>query len=332
MIPNPILRTFLYGLVFIWSFIDVAVADAADTLAFSAHHESVSARIHFNGEQQELADRIGEVFDFARNAVGPRYGRVPTKILVYIYGSNEALAEGVRQSLGYSEKEAAAAVRVGVTEVKKGTFHAHRRIANWDDAIWHVLVDEYVHGVTEARFGATPAQSATWIDEGLTSYLAHHALKEKIPEFETRYLDWTQRTAFKALVFGQLPRLREISERQQWVSNINRSPEAWRNEYAAADAAVFYIIENYGMGAVEAILAAVGKGMHYTEALRTILGVSIEELESDVRLSIAWAGLFHRYPKYTAAFLVLSLFLPFLIKWSLNQRKKSAANKAGIKL
>jgi len=86
------------------------------------------------------------------------------------------------------------------------------------------------------------------------------------------------------------------------------------------------------MGAVEAILAAVGKGMRYTEALRTILGISIEELESDVRLSIAWAGLFHRYPKYTAAFLVLSLFLPFLIKWSLNQRKKSAANKAGIKL
>jgi hypothetical protein len=284
-----------------------AIEDPAVHLG--ARHESASTIVHYWPGDEGLAHRISEILDYARDAIGARYGRVPGKVAAYIYNSNEAMADGVRRLLNYREDEAAAVVHVGITQVENATLHMHRRLANWGDGLWHAGVDEYVQGVTASMFGMAPARSATWLDEGLSSYLAYQALKERLPSFEAQFYVSTRKYAFKALVLGRLPRLAGISDRTLWFANITKSRNAWQSEYAKADVSVFYIIDNYGLPLLLDMLGDVRDGLHYTSAITKRLGVSPEGLEADIHRSLFLNGVFDLYWHYTAGVTVLGVVI-----------------------
>jgi len=294
--------------------------------ALVGRHESASALIHYQPADEALAHRVGEILDFAREAIGARYGQVPGKIRVYIYDSDAAMATGVKHMLNYGDDAVTAVVHVGVTQVENGTFHMHRRVASWGDRLWHAGVDEYVQGVTAATFGMAPAQSATWLDEGLSSYLAYETLKERLPNYETEFFEFTRKAAFKALVLGRLPQLAEVSDRTRWFASIKKSVDAWRNEYAKADVSVFYIIDNYGLNTLLALLGDVRDGLHYTAAIRRQLALTPEELEADIHRSLFFIGIFELYWRYVAAFIMVSVLgTVLLVRW----RGRSSVSSVG---
>jgi hypothetical protein len=279
-------------------------------------HRSASALVHYLPGDEALAQRIAEILDYAEEAIGARYGTVPGHVDVYIYESNEAMAAGVKRTLGYSADEAAAVVHVGITQVENATLNLHRRLVNWGDRLWHAGVDEYVQGVTVSRFGMTPARTATWLDEGLSSYLAYQALKERLPTFESQFVDSTKKAAFRELVVGRLPRLAEISDRTRWFANINSGYVTWRNEYAKADVSVSYIIDHYGLGTLLKMLGDVRDGLGYEAAIFRRLGLSPEELESDIHRALFLAGVFRLYGPCTASLVIgLMLLVVVALRW-----------------
>jgi hypothetical protein len=161
-----------------------------------------------------------------------------------------------------------------------------------------------------------PAQSATWLDEGLSSYLAYETLKERLPNYETEFFESTRKAAFKALVLGRLPQLAEVSDRTRWFASIKKSADAWRNEYALADVSVFYIIDNYGLPSVLSMLGDVRDGSDYTVAIRRRLGLAPAELEADIRRSLFFTGIFELYWCYTAALITVGMLgTVMLVRW-----------------
>jgi hypothetical protein len=289
-------------------------------------YRSASAIVRHLAGDEALAQRIAEIIDYAEEAIGAHYGKVPAHVDVYIYESDEAMAAGVKRTLGYSDDEVAAVVHVGITQVENATLHLHRRLAHWSDRLWHAGVDEYVQGVTASRFGMMPARTATWLDEGLSSYLAHQALKERLPSFEAQFVDSTKKAAFRELVVGRLPRLAEISDRTRWFANINSGYVTWRNEYAKADVSVSYIIEQYGLATVVDLLGDVRDGLGYEAAIIRRLGIFPEELEADIHRALFVNGVLFWYWPITASVTVTILLLGVV---ALRRRRTVRNNSAG---
>lgn len=282
----------------------------------TARHESASAIVHHEPDDALFARRVAEILDYARSTIGVRYGEVPGRVRVHLYATNEAMSEGVRSVLGYRDYEAAAVVRVGASQVEQGTLHLHRRLATWGETLWHVLIDEYVQGVTEAKFGAAPKLSATWIDEGLSSYLACDVLDERFPRYAAEYRQSMRKTAFRALVLGSLPSLADASDRERWFRTINTSVDAWRNEYAKADVSVAYIVDTYGMESLTAILRDVSGGSRYSEAIYREIGITDTELERRIHASLFLSGVFVLYRAHAMAVLfAVSLGIVLLWLW-----------------
>jgi hypothetical protein len=167
------------------------------------------------------------------------------------------------------------------------------------------VIDEYVQGVTTQRFGLQPSKSATWIEEGVSSYVAYKAFKGKFPEFADQHLEQRQKVAFKFLIVGQFPHFRDISTRKVWYANIIKSWLTWNSQYAAAYMGVLYIVDHYGFDTVEQILAAVSRGVPYKDAMEDVLGLTLEEFETRVKLSIFIKGVSDLYFEYTILLLIL---------------------------
>ncbi len=273
--------------------------------SFERTLETATAIIHFHSEHEDLAQRVAEVVDYAHAAVGESFGQMAGRVNTYIYGSDSEMAEGLRQVLGYKPWEVNAILRVGISACTHGTLHIHERAARWGDFLWHALVDEYVHGVIEERFGTRPARSATWLEEGVTAFVAQQALTERLSTFEQRFLVRRYKRALQALISGKLPRFADVSTRERWYRNISRSRATWHNQYAMAYLGVLYIVERYGFGAVERILTELKQGVAYPTAMRQVLGLSLEGFEFRFRHWLVLRGVFNVYLKYTAVALIL---------------------------
>ena len=278
---------------------------AKDILSFGHTLETATTVVHFHLEDESLAYLIAEILDYAHASIGETFGYVPSQIATYIYRTNSEMSEGLRQMLSYTPWEIDAILRVGISACTQYTFHIHRRVARRHNFLWHAVLDEYVQGVTEVRFGTAPAHSATWIEEGVSSFIANKVLMQKLPAFEKWFLVWNYKIAFKALVSGKLPRLVNISTRRQWYTNITHNRTSWNNQYATAFIGVLYIVEQYGFETIELILAKVKGGIAYSRAMQQILGLSLDQFESRMRLWLFLKGIFDLYLKYTVLLIIL---------------------------
>ncbi|MCK5359433.1 MAG: hypothetical protein KAJ95_02340, partial [Gammaproteobacteria bacterium] len=161
--------------------------------------------------------------------------------------------------------------------------------------------------------------SATWIEEGLTSYLANEVLADRLGDFEGTFPGRRFKVAFKALVSGRLPKLDEISTRSQWYSHINESREAWDDQYALAYFSVSHLVSNYGFESVLDILSDVGKGLSYKDSLENVTGAVMGDFEHAMRVSLLYTGLFHLHIKYTifilAGLVIIVVISVYLIRW-----------------
>jgi hypothetical protein len=281
---------------------------AEEPLFFERTIETASAIVHFHREDQTFARRLGEILDYARASVGKHYGQVDGKVTAYIYRTSEEMARGLQQVLYYQPWEVQAVSRVGISECTQGTLHVRRDRQKWKNATvnpWRIVIDEYVQGVTAQRFGSKPAKSATWLEEGVSSYIAYKAFKDKFPEFADQHLEQRQKTAFKFLIVGQFPHFRDIATREVWYANITNGWLTWNSQYAAAYMGVLYIVDHYGFDTVEQILAAVSRGVPYTDAIEDVLDLTLEEFEYRVSLSVFLNGVFELYFEYSVLLLIL---------------------------
>jgi hypothetical protein len=279
---------------------------------FDRHLETSSAGIFFHNRDEVHARRVLEILELATQLVAQRLPHSIEKVTAYLYGSDDEMAQGLTTTLGYTPMEVKAVLKVGISEQSKNTLHLHPKTAKWGSVLSHVIVDEHTHGVIQNKYGTGPARSATWIEEGLTSYLAHEVLADTLEDFEDTYPERRFKIAFKALIFGKLPALADVSTRNQWYSNINESDDAWNNEYALAYFSVSHIASNYGFESILNILSDVKKGLPYKDSLERVTGITLADFEHNMRVSLFYTGIFHLYIKYTVLIL-LSLTVIFLI-------------------
>ena len=279
---------------------------------FDGRLEASTADILFHTRDAAHANRILGIFEQATQLVSQWLPHSGGKITIYLYGSSDELAQGLRTTLGYNPMEVKAVLRVGISEQSNNTLHLHPKTLGWGDYLSHAIVDEHTHGVIQNKYGTRPAKSATWIEEGLTSYLAHDVLTDKLKDFEDAFPERQFKVAFKALIFGKLPKLADISTRVQWYSNINESREAWSVQYALAYFGVSYLVANFGFESVLNILSDLKNGISYIDALESETGVSMDDFEHSMRLSLLYNGFFDLYMRYTVL-IVIGLTITFSV-------------------
>ena len=297
---------------------------AKDPLSFENTLEATNSVVYFHPEDEHFARRISEILDYARTSVGDYYGYIDGKVTTYIYRSNEEMAAGLKRVLNFEPWEIKAILHVGISAYTQGSLHIHHRRNELKlTTVWRVVIDEYVQGVTEDRFGLQPATSATWIEEGVSSYVAYQALKQRFPDFAKEHLISRQKAAFKMLLAGQFPSFRDISTRKKWHENIYKSWVSWNSEYAAAFMGILYIVDRFGFAAVEEILTAVSRGVPYTTAMEKQLGTTLDEFETDVKFSVFFDGVFNLYSKYTMLLVILSVLALLTLLWFRRSRQRN---------
>lgn len=279
-------------------------AHASDIDAnFDGRLEVPSASILFHTRDEMHARRVLGILEQAVQLVGQRLPYSDGKVTAYLYGSDDEMVQGLTTVLGYTPTEVNAVLKVGISEQSNNTLHLHPKTAAWGSFLSHAIVDEHTHGVIQNKYGTGPAKSATWIEEGLTSYIAHEVLVDKLKDFEDTYPERRFKVAFRALIFGDLPKLDDVSTRNQWYSNIIESHEAWNAQYALAYFCVSYLVSNYGFESVLNILSDVKKGLPYKDSLENVTGIALDDFEHSMRISLLYTGVFHLYMKYIALIL-----------------------------
>jgi hypothetical protein len=251
-------------------------------------------------------------------------------VTVFIYSGNEEMGNGLRQLLGFSDLEVAAATRVGITEQIAYTLHLHAKTKNWGALLTHAIVDEHIHGVIQDRYGLNPSRNATWLEEGMTSYLANRLLASELAGFESTFPTRRFKTAFKALVRGRANTLEEISTREAWYGNIVNSYETWINQYALAYFSVDHLVGQHGIQAAWEALEAVGAGQDVKAAIADATGGSFSGFERDMRRSLLRTGFVELYPHYTVILILLAFIacvaaIAFFIGRGEEQRSRPAS-------
>jgi len=320
-----------------WLQVFHAVLLALVFVAFNAHAMNIeanfdrrlygtSASIFFHSRDEMHARRILEILEEAKQLVAERLPNSDSKVKVYLYGSSDEMAQGLATILEYNPMEINAVIKVGISEQSNNTLHLHPKTAYWGSFLTHAIVDEHTHGVLREKYGTGSSISATWIEEGLTSYLANEVLADKLGDYEGTFPERRFKVAFKALVSGKLPKLDEISTRSQWYSHINESHEAWNNQYALAYFSVSHLVSNYGFDSVLEILSDVGKGLSYKDSLEDVTGAALGDFERAMRVSLLYTGLFHLHIKYTifilAGLIIIVVISVYLIRWIRQSSRK----------
>lgn len=280
--------------------------------------ETSFARIHCYGEHKELIKTTGEALEFARHTLGSPAGFPPKKIEVYLYESEQQMAEGLMAILGYPRKDAKAVAKAGFSPFTGNTLHINSRAEKWGRFFWHAVVHEYAHGMAEERYGPVLPHSARWVYEGLGEFEANRALSRKFAAFEESYARSRFKVAFKALLFFRLFQFKNILAQDDWFANIANSRERWDIQYAQAYSAVNYLITDYGFDNFSALLTEIKNGRSVEEGMQKVFGLSPLRFEIQYYWFMLRKGLFDFYVNYTAAlsaiFVFLSLGLFLLLK------------------
>jgi hypothetical protein len=287
---------------------------SACAVTFDTVLEASGVTVYHHKGSEALAGRVIRVIANARDPVSHYLGAQIDSLRVYIYESNRDMANGLKEILDYQPWEVRAVVRVGISASTQGTLHIHSRAATMGPLLSHILVDEYVHGVIEKRFGPRPATMANWIEEGVTSYVAYEVLVERQRELEEWFLSWSTKVAFKAILFGRFPDFSDIARREQWYAGITAGLDKWQTQYAVAYMGMLYIVDQHGFHQVERLLSAIQEGMAYPDALKSVLDLSSPQFERQVQLWLLNKGFLEIYLGYTTiATILLVVFVATLI-------------------
>ena len=306
----------IYLLLFAFGLFPSSLLAGSFEARFDCRLDGPGATVLFHRGNEAHASRVMEILIDAKRLVAARLRNANAPVTAYLYESSDEMAQGLQTILRYTPVEIDAVIRVGITEQADYTLHLHPKTAKWGSPLTHIIVDEHIHGVIKEIYGTRPSMEATWIEEGLTSYLAHEVLAEKLADFEDSFPERRFKVAFRALLSGTLPTLDEISTRRQWYRNINASPDAWNNQYALAYFSVSQLVGIYGFEAVTEVLSRVGKGQSQEEALKDVTGSDWGAFERSVRAALFCTGVFHLYSKYTIllfAVLAAAISLLFLV-------------------
>lgn len=294
--------------------------------------ETPDARILYSARNEALAAKTAEIMAFAVRAVGEDLGRPARRVTVYIHDTAEEMVNGLMTTLGFNRVSAETIARVGISMRTRNTLHIHRRAGKWGEMFWHAVVHEHAHGMVEERYGPDIATKARWIYEGFGDYEANRALRTRLGETEKSYTDRMDRVAFKALVLGKLPRLKDISTSRRWEANIRKGREPWTIQYATAYAAVRYAVERYGLEKMKQVLERTGSGIPYQTAMRNVFDVSVFGFEVRYLTSLFLKGIFGLYVHYTlalAAGLLAPAGLLLLVLFRRRRAKAAAFTAAG---
>jgi hypothetical protein len=286
--------------------------------------ETPYAIIFYPLQGESTAKEIASALEFAHHSLADDLGFPTGKVRVYIYSSSEEMVYGLMKILGYDRKEAEVVARVGISAYTKTTMHVHLRTKTWGPTLWHAVVHEYAHGLAEERYGVTLLSSARWLYEGLGEYEAWRALRLKLKDFEAKWSKARLKLAFKALIFGKLPRLESISTQAQWYENMIAGRQSWDIQYAAAYAAVRYIVDQQGFEMLQRLLEEIKKGSSFRQAVQKSLGISAVRFEFGFRTSLFIKGVLELYAFYTAVLfsivVLTGIFGARLLRWKHRRR------------
>lgn len=313
--------TFTFAMLFLLALYS-APAKAFGGVAGNAF-ETPHAIVFYHPGNEALAETVGNALEFAHGSVAEDLGYPANKITAYIYDSGEEMVDGLMTVLGYDRREAELIAKVGISAVTKNTFHLHPKAKTWPAKIfWHYVVHEYAHGLTEDRYGTEPALSARWLYEGLGEYEGHRSVEAKYPNFEERWSRSRYKLVFKALVFGDLFRLANLSGIDQWYANIARSWRTWDLQYAQAYVAVRYIVDEYGIERLKAVLAEISAGLPIEAAIEKVLGVSLSWLELSLVAYLLVKGMTELYVSYAVALFTIFASLVVAVPVFIRYRKR----------
>jgi len=283
--------------------------------------ETSFARIHSYSQHKELVKATGESLEFARQSLGNPAGFPPRKIEVYLYESEQQMAEGLMAILDYPRKDAEAVAKAGFSPFTGNTLHINSRAEKWGRLFWHVVVHEYAHGMAEERYGPVLPHSARWVYEGLGEFEANRTLRRKFEAFEEAYATSRFKVVFKALLFFKLFQFKNILAQDDWFANIANSRERWDIQYAQAYTAVDYLITNYGFDNFAALLTEVKNGRSVEEAMQKIFGLSPLRFELRYYAFMLLRGLFGFYVHYTLALAALGFLLSLTVLLLVKRRR-----------
>jgi hypothetical protein len=309
----------------------IASVFAAKAAAAAEFSQLVTERavIRYPPEKERFARELGEAFESGLKVVAEDLGYPYNRVTIYVYRTRQEMAEGAVMILGRNRSEAEAIARAGMSDRDRDSILVIGNADTWGDFLWLAIAHEHAHGMTTERFGSALADSARWIFEGLGEYEGLRALKAKSPEAARAYRTSRQKVAFKALVTGHLPQLKEIAGREVWFNNINADRHKWDRQYACAYVTVDYVIRKYGFQKFSEVLKETGVGVPYGAALMKVLGTSPFGLEVRVLTSLAVTGFFDLYPFYTA--MLAAVALAITVATILLVRKRRSGLLAGSK-
>lgn len=151
---------------------------------------------------------------------------------------------------------------------------------NWGQIVWHEL--SHVFHLQLSR-----NHVPRWFTEGLAEYETIIARPEWRREED--------RDLWLALIHDRVPKLRELNK----AFTQARTADALMTAYYVASQVVVYIVERFGFEKVRPMLEAWGKGDRTPDVFARVLGLDIDQLDTDFR-----AYLKQRLHKYDAHFYV----------------------------
>jgi tetratricopeptide (TPR) repeat protein len=149
---------------------------------------------------------------------------------------------------------------------------------NWGQIVWHELSHVF-------HLQLSNNHVPRWFTEGLAEYETVIARPEW--KREDDYALWQSMRA------GRLPPLAAMNR----AFTQARRPDDLMTAYYLAFRAVQYIVERFGFASMRPMLVAFGQGKSTPDAVREVLGLSIDELDRDFRAHLA-----ERLAKYDREF------------------------------
>jgi tetratricopeptide (TPR) repeat protein len=151
---------------------------------------------------------------------------------------------------------------------------------NWGQITWHELAHVF-------HLQLSKNHVPRWFTEGLAEYETTIAR----PEWKRE----EDRDLWVALAHDRVPKLRDMNKAFTQAS----TPEALMTAYYAASQAVGYIVQRFGFDKVRPMLEAWGTGQRTPDIFSRVLGLDIDQLDTDFR-----AYLKTRLHKYDTHFYV----------------------------
>lgn len=230
------------------------------------------ATVYYNQDNFERARDIGEAFEYAYAFLRKDFGQAPARrFTVYVYKTQSDLVEGLIEFSGFSRGTAEFFRDGGAPRPINCIMHVSPQFK------WKNVAHELTHTYIE-EYSGSAYRNIKWLDEGLAEYEAYKCMSEdpKHRQEAQAQRESALNTVNKLKSENALYPLGDLSTEGQWVKEMSAGKSNYI--YAEAFLVVAYMISSQGMEKTKLILREVQNGATASEAVRTILGITQEEL------------------------------------------------------